>query len=176
MRVVAYIVALLMLGACTPQTSDSASKKSDSASSTRWSYGQHADQMRGTTSYGAEVENSGVPVKLFFWKNADGNSDVYFQAEAEHTVVSCLPGFGRPLSVKFDDGPVEELECSHAMDDSNTLFIKDSDRFIERIRGAKRLMLELELIEGPAQQFTLDVTGLQWPPPGWSRSATNMGR
>jgi hypothetical protein len=129
-----------------------------------WSYGQYDDQMRGTTSYNAELKSEGVPLKLVLWNYPDGTSSAYF--EAEESIDTCEFLIGEPIAAKFDDRGVENIPCHQAMSNSTRLYVDNVDDLIERIKKSKRLILEVEFSKGETRQFTLNVAGLKWPPPG----------
>lgn len=128
--------------------------------------------MRGTTSYFARVSSENV-LRLGFPYDSD-NARLTLRRRPSDGLSVMLSAPGQFLcnswdddtvAVKFDDGPIQHFTCAEPEDaTTGLLFINSEGRFIERLKKAKRLIIEAQMFQAGPQQMTFNVEGLAWPP------------
>lgn len=133
----------------------------------QWQYSDEVDEMRGHTKHVAlklsenTQQVAGVPNTL---------ASLGMRQAGKLTNLWVMVGDDVPLecdnndpywSAKFDNGPVEKLECDDHV--SNTMVQLDPKN-VARIKRAKRLIIEVPVSGGEAvHQFKWNVEGLRWP-------------
>lgn len=139
---------------------------------TNWSYDTQRDEMRDATSYFAIVR-SDTAINLGFPYDADRATITLRKRPSDgQSVLLRAPGQflcrtynDDTVAVKFDDGPIQRFSCAEPSDASSGLiFINSEGRFIEKLKNAKRLIIEAEMYQAGPQQMVFSVEGLTWPP------------
>lgn len=139
---------------------------------TRWRYSQERDEMRGTTMRVARVvsDNSEavgpsygtVAATLFVRQRPEDGLTVGIRLDRGH--VLCRAAEDTNVWIRFDDGPIEAFRCSEATDRSTeTAFLRDSARALERLRSSRQAIVEVELYQQGRRQFTFQTAGLRGP-------------
>jgi hypothetical protein len=137
---------------------------------TKWSYSERPDKMRGATTTFASVRSNNVasfnfpyqggsPMLLALRKSARSGSDVILTIAPGQfvCVLECS------VHVKFDAGKVETFGASGPSDGSaKAVFIDSYDRFVGKLKKAKKVMVEADFYQEGATQFEFDVAGLVW--------------
>lgn len=137
-----------------------------------WSYDSDRDEMRDTTTYYATVNsesevNVGFPydaakASITIRKRPSDGLSVLLQAPGQFL---CRSYADDTIAVKFDDGPIQRFPCGEPSDASTgLLFIRSSARFVDALKKARRVIIEVEMYQAGAQQMTFQVEGLEWPP------------
>lgn len=135
-----------------------------------WKYQEHHDEMRGTMSKEAytvslnKVDfpfpyNGGSSMRLYLTQSNNatdpGTSIVFISIPSQVDCENCK------ISVKFDDG---QIEVYRAFGNKSALMIETSDRkqFLEKLKNAKKLIIEAGFYDAGNQQFKFDVSDLKW--------------
>jgi hypothetical protein len=67
------------------------------------------------------------------------------------------------VSVRFDDGPVQQFSAAEAEDhSSNLLFVTNYSRFVQRVVKAKRAYISAVVYQEGSPTFEFNVEGLDW--------------
>lgn len=186
---IAVIIALQQLGAEVPElgsdgsstvtnknlisaTDGEAKKVARTSPSSNWSYMEDKDEMREASVKRAVLVAS-KPISLAFPYGASTpeltvrsdpkfGSDVYISANAQFL---CRSHDDDTISVKFDQGPIEEWACADADSGSRELiFVQRQQAFVERLKKAKQVIIEAEMYNAGRVQMNFNVAGLKWPP------------
>jgi hypothetical protein len=167
----------------SPATSTPASSSSE-ASSTRdepaeaettssWNYSTGAtDAMRGGTDQYAMLSSTnevdfGFPydsqhLNIVVRKSARGN-DVLLTVEKGQFI--CLDFENCRFKAKFDDGPIRTFGFDEAAGGTTTaIFLRDRTSFLNALRQAHHVVIEVDFFEHTGRQFEFDPAGLEWPP------------
>jgi hypothetical protein len=73
---------------------------------------------------------------------------------------------GCATQLKFDDGKTQAWHMNKPEGaDQLTLFFSNATGFIDKIRTAKKLIIEAKFVQEGSRQFEFDVTALQWDDP-----------
>jgi hypothetical protein len=143
--------------------------KSDA--STKWSYADGSDKMRGTTEHQALITsdnqvNLDFPYgvqggKLEIRRRSKDGLDVMFYVDKGQ--ILCSRFQHSFISAKFDDGPIVKYGCSGASDGSDDVaFILGAPSFVSHLKNAKSVIIEAEFFQKGRQQFTFGTKGLIW--------------
>jgi hypothetical protein len=67
------------------------------------------------------------------------------------------------ITAKFDDGKIEKFSAVGPSDGSaDTLFIQNYDRFANKLKKSKSLVIEAEFFQAGLHQIEFNVSGLNW--------------
>ena len=136
-----------------------------------WQYSTSEDAMRGTTTYFAVATASNT---LHFNFPYAGGSTAQIgvvrsgdELRAGITIskgqFTCFGGNGDAVSMKFDSGSVLNFPCFRSADgNSQVIGIGDADGFFQRLRKAKKLVVEAQFFQAGYQQMTFNVEGFEW--------------
>lgn len=139
-----------------------------------WKYREAKDEMRNKTSYFASKSSNnslelsfpyqgGSNLILTLRKHSEYGNDVMFSISKGQ--FSCRID-GCNISVKFDDGNIEKYEVSESESGSNdVLFIsgnKNMKKFMDKLKNAKKMVVEAPIYDHGRAQFTFDTQGLEW--------------
>lgn len=139
-----------------------------------WRYKETKDEMRNKTSYFASKTSNntielsfpyqgGSSITLMLRKHSEYGDDVMFTLSKGQ--FSCRID-GCNISVKFDDGNIEKYEVSEAESGSNdVLFLsgrKSMKKFMDKLKSAKKMVIEFPIYDYGRAQFTFDTQGLEW--------------
>jgi hypothetical protein len=152
--------------ATTPvESSTSATPEND------WSYSQDKDQMRGGTTYYAQLESTNsihldFPYgdqkgKILVRKSPQFGFDVLVGVDSGQ--ILCNSFSNSHVNVKFDDGPIKRYGCTDASDGSdNMVFIQGASGFLSNLKKSRKTVIEAEFFQNGMQQMTFDTAGLKW--------------
>jgi len=137
---------------------------------TNWSYTSSKDEMRGTTTRFAMISsdnqlNFGFPysrgaANLTVRQRPEDGLNIIVQVEGQFT---CSSFTDDTVSVKFDDGPIRQYDCSTASDGSaDTLFIRGAAGFLAKLQKAEKLIIEAEFFQQGRHQMVFSTNGLEW--------------
>lgn len=142
------------------------------ATTSRWQYDESIDEMRGQSSYFAinkstNVIDLGFPygqdidLNIIIRDDAQYGKDVLFAVNKGQLFCSYQDCY---VSVKFDDGPVQELAANEAeAGSSEVLFLADNiSSFVEKLKKSDSVMIEVNFFDHGKEQFKFDVSGLDW--------------
>lgn len=139
----------------------------------KWEYVQDKDEMREAVSYRAtnlsnNSVNFGFPygesnAAIILRKDPSLGNDVMFSIISGQ-FNSCFDGC--KIAVKFDNEKLENYAMVGTDDGtSDLLFIssaKNMKRFTEKLRKAKKVIVEAQFFDYGRAQFQFDVSGLDW--------------
>lgn len=139
-----------------------------------WRYKETKDEMRNKTSYFASKTSNntielsfpyqgGSSITLMLRKHSEYGNDVMFtlsKGQFSCRIDSCN------ISVKFDDGNIEKYAVSEAESGPNdVLFLsgkKNMKKFMDKLKSAKKMVIEFPIYDYGRAQFTFDTQGLEW--------------
>lgn len=135
-----------------------------------WDYSEQTDQMRGSVTRRADLRSRDaidlgqpygvVHVELILQRTGDEPIRAYLHVRGQF---ACNYADDDKISVKFDDGPVEDIKCSELADGSpGYLAIEDAPDFVEKLRASSRLIIEAQYYENGLRQVRFNVSGLKW--------------
>ena len=135
-----------------------------------WTYRSTNDDLRGTSSYFAELESSeklgsleGTPgvITLVLRKGADSSKDVlFFGPDANF---ACYIYSDCKVLYRFDNGPMKTLHLvSPESTDHDVMFVQNPLAFTKELRRSKSLLIEFEFTMRGRQQYRFDTRGLEW--------------
>lgn len=139
-----------------------------------WRYKETKDEMRNKTSYFASKTSNntielsfpyqgGSSITLMLRKHSEYGNDVMFNLYKGQ--FSCRID-GCNISVKFDDGNIEKYAVSESESGSNdVLFLsgrKSMKKFMDKLKSAKKMVIEFPIYDYGRAQFTFDTQGLEW--------------
>lgn len=137
-----------------------------------WQYDESIDEMRGQSSYFAinkstNVIDLGFPygqdidLNIIIRDDAQYGKDVLFAVNKGQLFCSYQDCY---VSVKFDDGPVQELAANEAeAGSSEVLFLaNDISSFVNKLKKSDSVMIEVNFFDHGKEQFKFDVSGLDW--------------
>jgi hypothetical protein len=188
---IAAVVSFFLVGVFAPSTPSSekqsagnlsgtqqnAATTNDSSSgapvraTSKWTYSDQRDEMRGTTAKLASIESEntvdlGFPYgevngQLWIRRRPEDGLNVAF--EVDKGQVLCHSFSDGHVSMKFDDGPIQKFRCTGSSDGSSeTAFILDEQRALAALKRAKRTVVEAEFYDRGRQQFVFETAGLNW--------------
>ncbi len=143
---------------------------SDAISAAGWTYSEKEDEMRGSVSRFARLGAS-EPISLDFpygestpelviRQDPKYGFDIYITANGQFL---CRSYDNDTVSVKFDDGEIEQWACGDAESgSSDILFIINAESFLAKLRKAKRIIVEADMYQAGRQQMAFDVKSLKW--------------
>lgn len=141
------------------------------ASGSNWSYYQNKDEMRNKTDFYAQTVSKntvqlefpysgGTRLKITLRKSAKFGDDVYLTIDKGQFHCDI---FDCKVSAKFDDGAIKTFKALEAEGgDTDVLFISAAKNFANNLKKSKRLILEVGIFNHGMEQFTFDVSGLEW--------------
>lgn len=143
------------------------------ASPDRWIFSTGTDQMTGQRGYSAAtwsktVINLPYPYQgeqrasLMVGVNAGGY--VYAVVGIPKGQVSCIPSDGCDLRVKFNNSSVESYSAHTMNFDNSMLFIYGASRFIEKLKAADSVLIELPIFDAPSALLEFKTDNLPWAP------------
>lgn len=138
-------------------------------SGSQWIYSKYEDPMaKGATSQ-ASVQSSntvafGFPYqgpqrgRLSLRTHPRHGKDVIFQIEKGQ--ILCRSYEDCIILIRFDDGAAEKFSAVGAADNSTeTIFIRNYSRFVQRMLAAKRVRLAVSIYQQGEPVFDFDVSG-----------------
>ncbi len=137
-----------------------------------WEYSQNHDEMRGTTSYYANLDSTnsidllspysgGSKLTIAVYSSDDNivkNAGLFLSKG----MINCNKGESCKVNVKFDNGEIQELYTSILTDNYDVLGISLPKGFIQSVKMAKKLIIEVPLYKNGEKQFKFDLPELKW--------------
>ncbi|HFW4799939.1 TPA: hypothetical protein ACIBS5_005539, partial [Salmonella enterica subsp. diarizonae serovar 60-67:z35:-] len=77
-------------------------------------------------------------------------------------MINCNKGESCKINVKFDNGEIQELYTSILTDNYDVLGISLPKGFIQSVKMAKKLIIEVPLYKNGKKQFKFDLPELKW--------------
>lgn len=137
-----------------------------------WEYDSKTDEMRGESSYFAATTSQnlveldfpyqgGTDLKIMLRKDAEHGNDVIFLVNKGQLYCNYRDCY---VSIKFDDGAVEKIETVEAAAGSSELLFlaNNPSGFVNRLKSADTVMVEVQFYNHGKEQFKFDVSGLEW--------------
>lgn len=138
----------------------------------QWRYNVSEEQMTGGKRKSARVDSTNA-VEFDFPYNGSQNGhltlrtdprygkDVIFSIEKGQILCPSYEGCG--VQVRFDDEKPNNFAASAADDNSsNLVFIRDYNRFLARLKKAKRVRLSVNIYQQGRPVFDFDVSGFDF--------------
>lgn len=133
------------------------------AMASSWVYHESKDEMRGTSTYSAELKSTNVKE---FSSPYDGESSLTIlmvsQDDKNILGIALVLSNGRMtcqgagkciISAKFDDGPIKEFSASPAGRSGNAIGINDISSFAGLLKGSRSVFVEVPVYQEGAVQF-----------------------
>jgi len=135
-----------------------------------WTYDEDRDEMRGTSTRFASVRSlnnvpvnwpyTAAPATLHVRHRSTDGLNIFITIDGQFT---CRQYRDQTVAVKFDDGPIQQFRCGEADGGgSDMLFILAETRFLNAMKEAEKVTIELPVYEIGPTQMTFPVAGLEW--------------
>ena len=135
-----------------------------------WTYSETKDEMRGSVARFARIaakEAISLPFpygestpQLTLRRDPKYGFDIFISANGQFL---CRSWDDDTISVKFDDGGIEEWACADAESGSSDIvFITGAEAFLAKLKRSKRIIVEADMYEAGRQQMSFDVADLKW--------------
>ena len=169
------IALALLVAGCGPTTTSTPSAETSTPSPPTWRYGESRDEMRGAITTTATLESTDTfandvltrdraPTELEIQRVHGRQSVSITNPNLQFT---CHALMETRVAVKFDDGKVEHYPCvEEATDQYGVAFIRNEDRFVRRLKAAKKVIIEAEVFQRGDVQMHFENPGLDWPKSG----------
>lgn len=138
------------------------------APSSNWSYDMQVDKMTSDTTYTATCD---IKEPLVLSSNMNKGTDVIFGVlyKQGQNVFVVVVGDGdyaynqNTLAgrIRFDDGPAIEIKCNET-GDPKQMSIANSDVMTEKLKKAKRILVEIPFKQDGTKVLEFDTHGLVW--------------
>ncbi|HEX6376993.1 MAG TPA: hypothetical protein VFZ91_14875 [Allosphingosinicella sp.] len=158
------------LSAADALANNSPGTASAAISRTGWSYSEKKDEMRGNVARFARL-SALEPISLDFpygestpelviRQDPKYGFDIYITANGQFL---CRSYDNDTISVKFDNGGIEQWACGDAEGgSSDIIFVVNAEGFLAKLRKAKRMIVEADMYQAGRQQMKFEVSGLKW--------------
>ncbi|MFD1258944.1 hypothetical protein ACFQ3S_19220 [Mucilaginibacter terrae] len=152
----------------TETTTDT--KKESSANETKWSYEEKVDKMTSEKTRFATIDSDnqlqfefpydgGSTATLLIRKNGKSNEVLLSISKGQFNTTSD----GASVKVRFDDNKASTFSCSTSSDgSSDLLFINNENKFITKLKKAKKLIIQAEFYEAGLKEMEFSTAGLKW--------------
>ena len=135
-----------------------------------WTYSEQPDTMRGAITKIASVPSNNEASFSFPYQGGSRMSLALRNSARFGTNVILMIAPGQfvcmmecSVHVKFDAGKVETFGASGPADGSaKAVFIDSYDRFLGKLKKARKMTVEADFYQEGAPQFEFDVAGLVW--------------
>lgn len=135
-----------------------------------WYYQQDKDEMRNSTNFFARTTSKntvyldfpysgGTQLEIILRKSAGTGDAVMLRVDKGQFLCGV---YDCEIVAKFDDRAIQTFEASRASGGSGVLFISAYRNFTNNLKKSQRLTLEVYLFNRGSEQFTFDVSGLEW--------------
>ncbi len=152
-------------------SASSESKDGQPATTSKWSYQDTSDKMRGTKGRIASIDaneeldfdfpfNGGSTASLNLRRDRRGQN-VYLRVSKGQFL--CNSFSNSSVAVRFDGGPIKQFSCSDTADgSSDTIFLNGESKFVSELKHAKHVTIEAMFFQAGAKQMSFDTAGLDW--------------
>lgn len=181
MKVLFFVVAAMMLFSCGGASSSKSGSSSDSlvvqeeqgTPQTKWVYLEQVDEMTDIKTKTAYVEaneelnfefpySGGTKVWIRAYQQGNNTSAMLCIAKNKGQFIPAAMG-GRYVTVRFDDKPAEKYLYVDPSDySSETIFIKNAEKFIANLKEAKVTLVQCEFFNEGVRNIKFDTAGLEW--------------
>jgi hypothetical protein len=156
----------------TDMNATGAESQGSETTTTRWSYSEDEDKVRGGTTYYASTTStnsiaqeapydSDTTMRMAVRKSPAFGTDVILTISSGQMM--CPSYEGCSGTVRFDNGPAQHIRFNGPADDSSdTVFVTGAKSFIAKLRSAKKVTIEKTLYQAGNPQFEFDVRGFKW--------------
>ena len=136
-----------------------------------WSYSEDTDKMTDTKTYFAANTspdhlsfdfpyNEGANVETLILRKRRNSTDVIIQI-TQGQFQSGI--YGGAVLTRFDDDKPQKYSYSTSSDGTSTvIFINQVEKFINRLKTSKKLLIEAEFYQEGNVQVSYDTEGLKW--------------
>jgi hypothetical protein len=150
----------------TRRASPAASSEPSKPAGAQWVFKTDTDKMRQKSVYFASLQSPDREMGITIRRGQPGAAfglDVFF--ELAHGQFQCSYE-GCSYAVKFDNGPIERWHMTNAEGlNGHVLFVSNAKGFVDRIRKARSLIIEIDRFQAGIAQTSFDVPPLEdWEP------------
>lgn len=135
-----------------------------------WSYWENTDKMTSKSVYHAQVNGKeelqfefpyqGGAVASIYLRNKDNKNDAVLMVSKGQFNSSIE---GQTIRVRFDDGSPVMYNCNPSSDgDPKFLFVQSTKGFINKLKSAKKVIVEAEFYNEGLRQMEFVTDGLKW--------------
>ena len=141
------------------------------APQTQWEYRTERDEARNAEIRFATVTSSNVvnfaspydggsSARMTIRRHPEHGLDITFSVQPSQMVCDVSNGCRALINI---DGHQERITLLMPADySSETLFVSGAQSLLSRIRGSRRVIIELPFYQEGNRQFTFDTSGLEW--------------
>ena len=158
------------------KTADSASASTDTKATpaenagTKWKYSDEEDKMTSQKTFFATlVANEQLNLKMPYDGGVTVSLMIRSKNKSNDVILNLSKGQfmtginGQDIRVRFDSAKVETIHCSGANDGSTeNLFIMPANKFLAKLKKAKKVLIEAELFDNGSQQMEFNTDGFKW--------------
>ena len=142
------------------------------APTTGWTYASPDDDVSGQKSKAASLTSDntlyldapyggGTKAEMVLRQHPRFGFDIFFNVAPAQLLCDISDGCSATVNVDGKMSTIHLLEPeSH---DSTTLFVQNSSAFLAKIKGAKKVVVELKAYRQGGLPFTFSPAGLEWP-------------
>lgn len=166
---------LLAANAGAAKEDGSSTSRLETALSYRWNYGQGVDDITGKAWHHAEITSDDYNrlswpyegdtyLTITVRKHPRFRGDVAFRVDRGQILCSSYDGCAGAISI---DGKAEKLTLAEPADNSSDVVFAAYDAaIIRKLKGAKKVVVELPMYRNGNVSWTFSAEGLEWPPKG----------
>ncbi|QDZ06431.1 zinc-ribbon domain-containing protein [Sphingomonas panacisoli] len=137
-----------------------------------WDYSSDVDKVRGGTTFYATTTSTNsisqsapydglTTMSLMVRKSPAYGTDVLLTISSGQMM--CPSYEGCSGTVRFDDGKAQRISFNGPADSSSeVVFVVGAKAFLEKLKKAKKVVIEKTLYQAGSPQFEFDVAGLKW--------------
>jgi hypothetical protein len=190
MRKILFVIGALCFYSCTSETKkttpqkdslnidtataakapDSSHSSTPTAKTSKWSYTEQEDKMTSKKKYFASIDanellqfdfpyDGGVTANLTI-RHQDGENEAILQISKGQFITGVD---GTTIKVRVDDAPAVTYSASGPSDGSTEiLFINSANKLINKMKTAKKVMIQAEFYDSGNKVMEFEVDGFKW--------------
>jgi len=139
--------------------------------SNNWIYSQNEDKMTSRITYTASIDAkdeldfpfpyNGGSVARILVRHKRGENDVLLMVSKGQFNSNIVDG--ATVKVRFDHEKAKTYSCASPSDGSTeAIFINSSNKFIQKLKKVKRVLIEAEFYNNGLKQMEFNVHGFKW--------------
>lgn len=140
-----------------------------------WSYSESVDEITGKKSSSATIVSDNYKrlswpydgetrLTIFIRSHPRYGNDIIFQVDRGQILCSSYDGCAGMINV---DGKAEKLSLNEPADhDSKVVFVRYDAAILRKLKGSKKVVVELPMYQNGNVAWTFLTEGLEWPPEG----------
>ncbi len=168
---IAIIALAIIVNVSSGSDANPINEDETATETTTWKYTEDVDKMDNTPRYFANNTsinkvsfdfpyNGGSMLKITIRNMGKGNEVVLRISKGQFMtdVMGTLP-----IRAKFDDNTISKYTYLSATDGSvDIIFIQDADDFINKIKGANKVLIGATFFNEGEKHFEFETSGLKW--------------